>query len=487
MREAPRRTLKVASVVGRVFEAPDPARRLPRAGHRSSRSSTHLVELRAADLVTLDREARPGLPVQARRDPGGRLREPARSPSGRGSTGGSGRTSSGPTRTAIDRQPGPPRPPLLAERRRRPEADVPGAGRRRRPDRLRQRRRRSTIYDRLVPLLEGTDRVDDACSSWRRSSRSSASSAGPSPSRPRPGPSPSSSATRSRSPGPTRRWPRRRSARAGSRTATARLDAALAPVPRGSASDAGVGDMLHLAGVDRPAPGRLRRCARTRYEDSRAVREEIGELAGVATTDGNLAILAEFDGDYPARARAQRPRPGAAAADRRPARDRDRRDERRLLPDPERRRSRARGATSRRRSGCRASSATGRWSPTRRSPSATPSATSASTGLPRRGTPRRSSSSATSTTGSRSRSSSRTSASCSPGPARRSAGSSCSAAPRRSATRSGRRGRRPSIGAGRALRRRPRVPRCRMAEAAIARGRGCGKSPRRVEEQYRRG
>ncbi|HET9346987.1 MAG TPA: tetratricopeptide repeat protein, partial [Candidatus Limnocylindrales bacterium] len=31
---------------------------------------------------------------------------------------------------------------------------------------------------------------------------------------------------------------------------------------------------------------------------SRAVREEIDDLAGVATTDGNLAILAEFDGDY---------------------------------------------------------------------------------------------------------------------------------------------------------------------------------------------
>jgi hypothetical protein len=40
--------------------------------------------------------------------------------------------------------------------------------------------------------------------------------------------------------------------------------------------------------------------AKSRYEDSRGVREEIGDVAGVATTDGNLAILAEFDGDFPA-------------------------------------------------------------------------------------------------------------------------------------------------------------------------------------------
>jgi tetratricopeptide (TPR) repeat protein len=57
--------------------------------------------------------------------------------------------------------------------------------------------------------------------------------------------------------------------------------------------------MLHLAGVIAQLQGDYPR-ARTRYEDSRAVREEVGDLAGVATTDGNLAILAEFDGDYPA-------------------------------------------------------------------------------------------------------------------------------------------------------------------------------------------
>ena len=57
--------------------------------------------------------------------------------------------------------------------------------------------------------------------------------------------------------------------------------------------------MLHLAGVVAQLQGDYR-AAKSRYEDSRSVRDEIGDVAGVATTDGNLAILAEFDGDYPA-------------------------------------------------------------------------------------------------------------------------------------------------------------------------------------------
>ena len=57
--------------------------------------------------------------------------------------------------------------------------------------------------------------------------------------------------------------------------------------------------MLHLAGVIAQLRGDYA-AAKTHYEDLRTVREETGDLAGVATTDGNLAILAEFDGDYPA-------------------------------------------------------------------------------------------------------------------------------------------------------------------------------------------
>ena len=127
MAEAPRRTLKVASVVGRVFEAPTLPGAYPelgdaRAGHRAAR--------RAADGRPRDPRPRggPGLPVQARRDPGGRLREPAvrraldapraDRPVPRGQ----------PTRRRLDQQRRPARPPLLAERRRDPQAAVPRRG-----------------------------------------------------------------------------------------------------------------------------------------------------------------------------------------------------------------------------------------------------------------------------------------------------------------------------------------------------------------------
>ena len=80
--------------------------------------------------------------------------------------------------------------------------------------------------------------------------------------------------------------------------ATARLEAALDAF-RAEGVSHGVGDMLHLAGVIAQLQGDYG-LARTRYQESRAVRQEIGDAAGVATTDGNLAILAEFDGDFPA-------------------------------------------------------------------------------------------------------------------------------------------------------------------------------------------
>ena len=131
------------------------------------------------------------------------------------------------------------------------------------------------------------------------------------------------------------------------------------------------------------------------------MREQIDDWAGVATTDGNLAILAEFEGDYTG---AREINDGALGLRHRIG---DRRGigigemnagyYRILTGDLDGRRAR----TSRRRSACRASSATGRWSPTPRSRWATPSATAASTGRPRPATPRRSSSSATSTIGSR--------------------------------------------------------------------------------------
>ena len=56
MAEAPRRTLKVASVVGRVFEAPVLPGAYPELGALDE-VIVHLDTLRAADLVSLDRDA----------------------------------------------------------------------------------------------------------------------------------------------------------------------------------------------------------------------------------------------------------------------------------------------------------------------------------------------------------------------------------------------------------------------------------------------
>ncbi|HEY7969916.1 MAG TPA: AAA family ATPase, partial [Candidatus Limnocylindrales bacterium] len=71
--------------------------------------------------------------------------------------------------------------------------------------------------------------------------------------------------------------------------ATSRLDAALDAF-RELRADGGVGDMLHLAGVIAQLQGDYA-TARSRYTESRDVREQVGDRAGVATTDGNLAIL----------------------------------------------------------------------------------------------------------------------------------------------------------------------------------------------------
>ncbi len=122
MAEAPRRTLKVASVVGRVFEAPILPGAYPELG-----------DLDAGRSVTCDAAARgrpreprpragPGLPLQARGDPGGRVREPAVRGPARCSTAGSAAASRRPRPDAHRPPPRPARPPLLAERRRRAQA-----------------------------------------------------------------------------------------------------------------------------------------------------------------------------------------------------------------------------------------------------------------------------------------------------------------------------------------------------------------------------
>lgn len=59
----------------------------------------------------------------------------------------------------------------------------------------------------------------------------------------------------------------------------------------------GIADMLHLAGVIAEFRGEYDN-ARARYDQAREARMEIGDLAGAATSEGNLAIMAEFTGDY---------------------------------------------------------------------------------------------------------------------------------------------------------------------------------------------
>jgi class 3 adenylate cyclase/tetratricopeptide (TPR) repeat protein len=78
--------------------------------------------------------------------------------------------------------------------------------------------------------------------------------------------------------------------------ASAHVESALAGF-RELGLDSGVGEMLHYAGLIAVHRGDYA-TARERYRESRAVRERIGDWAGVAGTDSNLAILAEFDGDY---------------------------------------------------------------------------------------------------------------------------------------------------------------------------------------------
>ncbi len=79
--------------------------------------------------------------------------------------------------------------------------------------------------------------------------------------------------------------------------AASRLDAALERF-RELGDDAGMAAMLHLAGAIAQHRGDYA-AGRASYAESRHVRERIGDQAGVADTDANLAILAEFEGDYP--------------------------------------------------------------------------------------------------------------------------------------------------------------------------------------------
>jgi class 3 adenylate cyclase/tetratricopeptide (TPR) repeat protein len=294
MGDGPRRTVKIASVVGRVFEAPVLPGAYPELG-TLDQVLDHLLELRQADLVSLDREldhtylfkhvatqevAYESLPFALRRRLHGAI--------------GSYYERSDPD--GIDR-----RLDLLAHHFWLSDDDS-----RKRLYLARAADAARTAYanataidylDRLVPLLDGGPRVEallklakvlqvvgdlGRAEAVAVDARTLALELGD---------------------GVQAAWADASIAETAKRQsrfeeATERLEAAMRGFQAARVSS-GVGDMLHLAGVVAQLQGDYA-LARTRYEDSRAVREEIGDLAGVATTDGNLAILAEFGGDFEA-------------------------------------------------------------------------------------------------------------------------------------------------------------------------------------------
>ncbi len=80
-------------------------------------------------------------------------------------------------------------------------------------------------------------------------------------------------------------------------SATAELDAA-AEQFIATSDDAGLGQVWHLAGTVAAQRGDLE-LARRRYEDSLGVRERLGDLSKMGALYSNLAIVAEYSGDLP--------------------------------------------------------------------------------------------------------------------------------------------------------------------------------------------
>jgi class 3 adenylate cyclase/tetratricopeptide (TPR) repeat protein len=292
--EQPRRTLKVASVVGRLFRAPILPGAYPELGTIEGVVG-HLDSLRALDLVTLDREAEQAylfkhvvtqevayesLPFAVRATLHGRIGRFLEADAGDG----------------VDRI-----VDLLAHHFSHSEDQ---------PKQIEYLRRAAIAaqaaysnaaaidyYERLVPLLDGSDRVATMLKLAKVLQLVGALGRA------------ESTALEARTMASDLddllqvAWADASLAETAKRQsrfeeATARLDAAIGRF-RGLDDAAGVGDMLHLAGVIAQLQGDYA-TAKERYEDSRRVREGIDDWAGVATTGGNLAILAEFDGDYPA-------------------------------------------------------------------------------------------------------------------------------------------------------------------------------------------
>ena len=178
------------------------------------------------------------------------------------------------------------------------QARVPGTGGREGAGGVRERRRDRLLRAAHSPA-RGIRSGRDHAQARQGPAAGRRASAAPRPPPATPGPSRRISATSSRS-----AWADASLAETAKRQsrfdeASARLEAALGRF-RDLGEAAGIGDMLHLAGVIAQLQGEYGD-AKSRYEDRvGSPARRIGDWAGVATTAGNLAILAEFDGDYPA-------------------------------------------------------------------------------------------------------------------------------------------------------------------------------------------
>ena len=297
--EAPRRTLKVASVLGRVFNAPGPARRLPGdrvAGRRHGSSTTAQLDL--------DR-ARPrggtGLPLPARAHADRRIREHAVRPAldapstgRRGPRGGRGRD-----RTATR----PARLPLLAQRRRREEAVLPRRG----PPAAQaatRTRPRSTTSSACAPPRRArahrrTAQFDRACP-WSANGRA------PRPWAPRRGRGRPTSATSTSPLAATMRWRTPPPGASGASMTPPRCCWPRARETFASIDDAaGVADVLQVEVLDPPSGAPIRRTPRPRAlpgkpGDPAPAR---GPPSASAALTNNLGIVAQQQGDNSAQAR----------------------------------------------------------------------------------------------------------------------------------------------------------------------------------------
>ncbi len=173
-----------------------------------------------------------------------------------------------------------------------------------------------TYLEQLLPLVEPDERPA-CCSSWPRRSRSAATGRPPrTPSR-APARRPRRSGTPPGSPAPAS--PRAELARKQGRYVEAESELAAAETAFVEVGDvAGRARVLHLRGTLDSQQGHPDQ-ARAAYEASLALREALGDEAGVAALLTNLALVAEDEDDLDERRAARPGGPGPAPRARRPA------------------------------------------------------------------------------------------------------------------------------------------------------------------------